>query len=160
MQLLIMRHGQAEPYAASDADRHLTKVGIEQARSAGDCIKQLGLSFDQVWVSPYVRAQQTADHCLEHSAINVARQSVDAITPDSSPDKLLTIIQQSKADNLLIISHQPLVSIVTGLLVSGNIYAGPAMSPASMVLLECDLMMSGCAEQLWLRHAPTYERSE
>lgn len=161
MQILIVRHGNAEVHAASDAERNLTSHGIEQARLAGECLNQLSLSFDQVWVSPYVRAQQTADQLLSAAQLqSLPRSSVDLITPDNNPTAVINHIQSSKIDRLMMISHQPLVSSLIGLLVSSNAYAGPPMSTASMALLDMDVAASGCASLQWLRHAPHYDRSE
>jgi phosphohistidine phosphatase SixA len=161
VQILIVRHGSAEVNAASDAERNLTDQGIDQARLAGECLKQQSLIFDQVWVSPYQRTQQTATQLLLAAELeSTARLSVDLITPDNNPYVVAEYIQQANIDRLMIVSHQPLVSALIGVLVSSDVYAGPPMSTASMALLEMDVSAPGCASLQWLRHAPHYERSE
>ena len=59
MKLWILRHGEAEPHARSDAQRNLTEHGREQVRQAAAHL--IGQSIDTILVSPYVRAQQTAE---------------------------------------------------------------------------------------------------
>ncbi len=158
MNIVILRHGETETYADNDAQRNLTDYGREQANAAGICLKELALDFEQVWVSPYVRAQQTADGVL--SALgSIPRETVDALTPDSSPVNLMDTLSTYRGGNLLIVSHQPLVSALVGLLENADHRSGPPMSPASMALLTADTLLAGCCQLQWLRHAPTFEAS-
>lgn len=159
MQLLIVRHGEAQPYAGSDAERSLTPRGMEQAAAAGQCLAQLQVGFDAVWVSPYRRAQQTADILLPAAAVDTRhKQTVSGITPEDAPEQVLKLLQSAGVERLMMVSHQPLVSGLAGLLLSGHTHAGPTMGTASMVYLQCDMLQPGCGELLWLRHAPSYER--
>ncbi len=60
MKIFIMRHGEAEHYAQSDAERALTERGRSaSAAVAKACVEQGYQLFDKVIVSPYLRAQQT-----------------------------------------------------------------------------------------------------
>jgi phosphohistidine phosphatase len=61
MQIFVMRHGQAEMVAPSDEQRPLTETGIKEAKFIGQWLLKNNTIFDCVFVSPYVRAQQTAD---------------------------------------------------------------------------------------------------
>ncbi len=156
MNIVIMRHGEAETYADSDAQRNLTDYGREQAKAAGLCLKNLSQNFEQVWVSPYNRAQQTADGVLSQLG-SISRETVDSLTPESSPTDLIDALSTYRGGDLLIVSHQPLVSALVGLLENADHRSGPPMSPASMALLSADTILAGCCQLQWLRHAPTYE---
>jgi 2,3-bisphosphoglycerate-dependent phosphoglycerate mutase len=75
--LVIVRHGQSERNVAKehakaeglveafsnvrDIDTALTPVGIQQAISTGDFLKDK-INFDVIFSSPYLRAIQTAEH--------------------------------------------------------------------------------------------------
>ncbi|ARN76116.1 phosphohistidine phosphatase SixA [Oceanicoccus sagamiensis] len=156
MNIVILRHGEAEIYADSDAQRNLTDYGREQAQAAGVCLKALALDFKQVWVSPYIRAQQTADGVL--SALgDIPRETVDALIPESSPINLVDTLSTYSGGDLLIVSHQPLVSALVGLLENADHRSGPPMSPASMAMLTADTLLAGCCQLQWLRHAPNFE---
>ncbi|MEE8056978.1 MAG: phosphohistidine phosphatase SixA [Pseudomonadales bacterium] len=157
MNIVIMRHGEAEAFVSRDADRTLTDVGHQQAKLAGECLSQLGLCFDQVWVSPYIRAQQTATAVLSSFA-ETSSSTLELLTPDSSPALVVDKLEQSRLDSLLIVSHQPLVSTLVGLLGHADPRAGPPMSPASMALLWADVVLPGCCDLQWLRHAPIFDR--
>ncbi|MCP3906982.1 MAG: phosphohistidine phosphatase SixA [Oceanicoccus sp.] len=156
MKIVILRHGEAEIYADSDAQRNLSDYGHEQAKSAGLCLKNLAIEFEQVWVSPYLRAQQTADGVLSELG-DIPRETLDGLTPESSPSQLAEALVTYRGGDLLLVSHQPLVSALVGLLANADHRAGPPMSPASMAMLSADTLLAGCCQLRWLRHAPTFE---
>ena len=160
MHIVVMRHGQAENFASSDAARNLTSKGIQQATLAGQTLNSLSLEFDDVWVSPYKRTQQTADRVLQSVTFN-QKHTKDNLTPDSDVLQLISVIESSSAERLLIVSHQPLVSELVselmGRMDSDAFQQTPPMSPASMAFLTADELLSGCCHLRWLRHAPTFE---
>ena len=152
-----MRHGEAVPVAQSDPSRALTARGQADAVAAGQCLKILGWQAQQVLVSPYLRAQQTmlavtADAGIE--AHNIT--TVDWLTPDDSPTDVLAELQALQYERVMLVSHQPLVSRVIGLLTGGLRDSGVPMMPASMALLRCDYPMLAGAGLVWLRHAPAF----
>ncbi|UAA40115.1 phosphohistidine phosphatase SixA [Paraneptunicella aestuarii] len=117
MQLLLMRHGEAEPFKADDKSRNLTPYGVEQARRAGDWLNaELG-SIDVAMVSPYVRAQQTLTSLAEQ--VNVSRVMTNYdITPSGNPSLVHDYVDAFLLDNpdvksLLLVCHMPIVSFLT-----------------------------------------------
>lgn len=174
MKLLIMRHGEAQSYAASDAQRPLTAKGEQQAITAGQTLQSLGFKPDLVWHSPYIRASQTAAAVMAQLASSnkpIASQVSEFLQPDVNPsyvaEKIAAMVQGSQGqglegqassmvETLLIVSHQPLVSALVGMLVEADTHLGPAMSPASMVMLEADELLTGCCALRWQRHAPLF----
>ncbi len=84
MEMVFVRHGQseanvvqhaekngqtpeeaAEIYRRHDYMHHLTDLGVEQAKNAGDWLRANGLDpaeFDERYVSPYIRTMETAAH--------------------------------------------------------------------------------------------------
>ena len=58
MKLWVLRHGQAESHAPTDAQRNLTAHGREEV--LGSAAHLIGQSIAAILASPYVRAQQTA----------------------------------------------------------------------------------------------------
>lgn len=159
MKIVIMRHGEAEARANSDRERQLTDSGRQQAQNAGHCLQQLKLTFEQLWVSPYCRARQTADEVLSVIG-DVARHTKQWLVPESDPAEVVQNIDQAAPGSLLIVSHQPLVSALTGLIVEGDPRYGSPMMPASMACINTDAVLPGCGLMAWLRHAPNFEISE
>jgi 2,3-bisphosphoglycerate-dependent phosphoglycerate mutase len=67
--LVLVRHGQSEwnlqNLFTGWRDVDLTERGVQEARSAGRKLKQLGLSFDVAYTSALKRAQDTLSLALE-----------------------------------------------------------------------------------------------
>jgi phosphohistidine phosphatase SixA len=160
MQLVIMRHGEAEAFVDSDKNRQLTSYGREQAVKAGACLADFKFDFQQLWVSPYIRAQQTAEWVLsslldQTSQADLMQKTLAILTPDNNPSTVISALETSDVERLLIVSHQPLVSHLIASLVGVDSYSIP-MAPASMALLQTETIAAGCFDLKWLRHSPNY----
>ncbi|WP_114765260.1 phosphohistidine phosphatase SixA [Vibrio rhodolitus] len=138
MKIVIMRHGEAETFAQSDAERALTKFGRSASRDVAQRCTQEGIAqFDKVLVSPYKRAQQTWQELEEiFDAKDV--QLCEEITPygdsESVVDYLQAIIDVEQLESVLLVSHLPLVGYLTADLV---VDMAPPMFPTSgMVCVE------------------------
>ncbi len=68
MRLWVLRHGEAEPRAKTDAERRLTAHGREQVLHSAAYL--IGQPLLAIVASPYVRAQQTA--ALVHDTLGFA----------------------------------------------------------------------------------------
>lgn len=141
MKLWVLRHGEAEPRARTDAERRLTAHGRDQVmRSAAQLFGQLP---QVILASPYVRAQQTAT--LVHDALGGGElvRTVPWLTPDTDPQQVIGELDKLGLDQVLLVSHQPLVSALVGLLVNGNYQNQPPMSTASLAGLDGDWPLAG-----------------
>lgn len=163
MKLWILRHGEAESRKTTDAARALTERGRKEAQGAGQCLAKHAGPNLLVLLSPYVRAQQTA-HAVLHElkarphqeAQSIALLTVDWCTPDDNPQLALEQLARHQESELLLVSHMPLVSALTGLLVEGDMRAGPPLHTASLVELEMPFIAAGTAHLLSLRHPPHF----
>lgn len=61
MDLLLIRHAKAEPFANSDAQRALTGAGRKQAEKVGHFLRQYDLVPELTLASPLTRARETAE---------------------------------------------------------------------------------------------------
>lgn len=149
MKLFIMRHGEASPYAERDSLRELTDFGRKQVDKVAKKSLQDLQCVEQVWVSPYVRAQQTADIVLSHLKETPVRTH-PGITPDGHSQFILEEIAALQVQNLLLVSHMPLVGdLVNGLCAKPNGYY--SMATAALASIECDVLAMGCCDLKWLR---------
>ncbi len=151
MKLWVLRHGEAEPHASSDAQRNLTAHGRQQVlRSAAHL---LGQPLDAIIASPYVRAQQTA--ALVHEALGFSKPviTVPWLTPETSTSQAVDGLADLGLDNVLLVSHQPLVSALIGWLEHGNLQGRTPMSTASLAELEGDAPLAGLMTLRNLYHA-------
>ena len=137
MQVYIMRHGEAEGFTNqsfhSDSERPLTKQGMFEAQLMADWLTKMNISLNHIFVSPFVRAQQTCELVLKK--MNTDAITLDFITPagdarqvhdfidgligslddDESHDAIagVTNAAQTQLDQqcaVLLVSHMPLVS--------------------------------------------------
>jgi len=141
LKLWVLRHGEAEPRANTDAERRLTSHGREQVlRSAAHL---LGQPLQAIIASPYVRAQQTA--ALVHDTLGFAEavRTVPWLTPESSVQQALVEIERLGLEHVLLVSHQPLVGSLVGMLEQGHLQQPAPMSTASLAELEGDWPLAG-----------------
>lgn len=151
MKIWVLRHGEAEAHARSDDQRQLTDHGRKQVlKSAGHL---LGQPLQAILASPYVRAQQTA--ALVHQALGFGEPVVTVpwLTPDSDPDEVIARLNTLEAQEVLLVSHQPLVGQLVSLLTDGSRQAAAPMSTASLAELEGAYPLAAAMTLLGLRHA-------
>ena len=102
MRIWILRHGQAEPMAASDSQRALTEHGRAEVRAMLPLFDDTPL--DVILVSPYRRAQQTAE--LVSRGLAHARGVATAawLTPDDDPRQALDFLGERSELNVLLVT--------------------------------------------------------
>lgn len=156
MHLWILRHGEAERATRLDSERELTELGSRDAGVAGEFLAGLKRAVaPRFLASPYRRAQQTAQ-CALRAFPGARLQTVDWLVPDADPLLALQALGALPFDEVVLVSHQPLVSAFGGLLVAGDFRAGPPMGTASLAEFELSTIGRGCATLLSLRHPPDY----
>ncbi|ROM46048.1 phosphohistidine phosphatase SixA [Pseudomonas poae] len=139
MKLWILRHGEAEGFARTDAERNLTEHGrAEVLRSAAHLI---GQPLGAIIASPYVRAQQTALLVREALGFTPDIRTVPWLTPEGNPLQVLEKLDTE--DNVLLVSHQPLVGCLISFLQHGHQRQPQPMHTASLAELEGNFPLAG-----------------
>lgn len=111
-----MRHGEAGFVASSDTNRTLTPHGIQQAIAAGKFLREQQFHFDLALVSPYLRAQQTLTELSSQVSVDRIETNSDLV-PGGDPAKIADLLSwQTDLDNMLIVSHLPLVGYLVNAL--------------------------------------------
>ena len=151
MKLWVLRHGETHNQAASDAERELTQRGREQVLHSAAHL--LGQPLQAIYASPYVRAQQTAALVREALGFSGPITTVQWLTPEQSPKGVADKVAALELDNVLLVSHQPLVSNLLGLLDKGHANNEHPMGTASLAELEGDWPLAGLMTLKSLRHA-------
>jgi len=155
MQVYIMRHGEAQHLSdmtMDDAQRPLTKQGQLEATMMGKWLANMQITLDDVFVSPYLRAQQTCSQVIaqlsneyekkNNNVKEINPKTIDFITPSGNAkqvhdylDGIFTETINKKA--VLIVSHMPLVSyLVEELTSSAN---APLFSTAAIAQIDYDI---------------------
>lgn len=114
MQLYIMRHGEAQEMAANDEQRSLNERGCEEVINVAGLLNHE--DFDLVLVSPYIRAQQTAQLIIKNNKLTAKVETLDLITPFGSAEKihnfLDALLVEHDYQKVLVVSHMPLISLL------------------------------------------------
>ncbi len=150
MRLWLLRHGEAEPRARTDAERNLTERGRRDVRENAAHLR--GRALQAILVSPYQRAQQTADEVRRTLGFEGACETVPWLTPESDLNEALRQLDRCSEGELLLVTHQPLVGSLGGWLVHGHSDASLPMATASLAELEGEAIAGGVMRLVSLRH--------
>lgn len=169
-----MRHGEAQNFVAQgsrdDSQRALTTQGEFEVKMMANWLQKMKINPTQVFVSPYIRAQQTC--AIATSMMKTAITTLDFITPSgdakqvhdfidgwcneqfSAPEQKKTGQQATtnsdatiQEQSLLIISHMPFVSYLVAQLTQSN--NAPIFATAGIAHIDYDIeKMQGTLQRL------------
>jgi phosphohistidine phosphatase len=127
MQLFVIRHAAAAaPRARTvDAARPLTRKGRRRWKRAVRGLEKLGLRFDRVYHSPWLRALETAD------ALAALVDGETVVTKELTHRPTPALLEQLEGDRVALVGHQPWLGELVGLLVFGD-----ARERARLILKE------------------------
>jgi phosphohistidine phosphatase len=150
MELLLLRHGHAEPLASTDALRPLSERGrLEVASVIKSAMEMIG-KLDAVWVSPYLRAQQTWAEARVLLSQAPAPETISEVTPDGEIELFLTRLKSASVRRCLVVTHQPFVGdLITAL--CGDSAGNLRMDTANLVALKLVHSAAGLSEILWFK---------
>ena len=157
MNLCLLRHGVAvecdEFDYASDAARPLTLKGKKQLRTVVAALRAMGLGFDVILSSPLVRARQTAEIIATELKLQKRLVFADELKPGGDAKKLVQKIAgpEKVPENVLFVGHEPDLSELISLLVTGKPGGGFALKKGGLAKLEIEKLRAGkCASLAWL----------
>jgi len=156
MQIFIMRHGEAANIAGEDSLRPLTKQGLLEAEKMGLWLARSKLKLRHVFVSPYLRAQQTCinvtDALTRATLVNdIVPETLDFITPSGNArqvhdfiDGLFqsddSLIKDNCGDDnqaIIFVSHMPFVSYLVAELTAS--FNTPIFSTGAIAMIDYDI---------------------
>lgn len=123
MNLYLIRHAISEEEHSSgeDSQRALTDKGAKKMRQIAKGLRVLGAEIDLILTSPYVRAKETAEILADVYKIKKQIVMSDHLIPMGAPDLLIAEINEKFSfDSLAIVGHEPYLSSLISLLVSGG----------------------------------------
>ncbi|HEX2696769.1 MAG TPA: phosphohistidine phosphatase SixA [Anaerolineales bacterium] len=157
MILYIIRHAIAadpETVELEDSQRPLTSKGRRKMRVIAHGLKEMEIELDLILTSPYVRATQTARILekrfdLEKKAVVVT----DHLAPTGYGDQLVSMISEKYSDmqNIALIGHEPYLSSLVSVLVTGDPTASIVLKKGGICRLSIENIQYGrCAALEWL----------
>lgn len=157
MKLYFLRHAIAVEHDAqgfeNDADRPLTDEGKRKLREVAAAMEALKLSFDLILSSPYVRARETAEIVAEVLGQSKRLELSETLTPGGSTTQLVELLnhRQPAAEKVLLVGHEPYLSGLISLLLSGKEDLPVTMKKAGLCKLTAESLAHGrCARLDWL----------
>lgn len=151
MKLYFVRHGEAGFNGTSDFNRQLTEKGMKDSAKIGTFFTLNGITFTFAFVSPLVRAKQTASLILS-GLISIPAEETEFLTPTSDPKNLFAFLRSyTKESKILFVTHEPFVGDCISALISGSESAHIVMKPASIACVETEGAPDrGNGRLLWL----------
>lgn len=143
MNLYIIRHAIAVDEAtsdyASDSERPLTDKGRKKMRQIAKALRRLGVEFDLLLSSPYVRACETAEIVADVFKMKSKIVFSDHLIPDGNPELLIgEINEKHTVDSLAIVGHEPHLSALIGLLVADTAKIEITLKKGGVCYLSAD----------------------
>jgi phosphohistidine phosphatase len=142
LRIILMRHGEAgdsDPRRwPDDRDRPLTEAGHAEHRAVAAALRHMGVTFDRLLSSPLVRARQTARITADAYGGREV-ELTEALGDRATPEALLTQLGPLARDHdaVLCVGHEPFLSAIAAVLISGSGRARIEMRKSGVIAVEC-----------------------
>ncbi len=136
MNLLFLRHGQAEDQSTSgaDDDRQLTGEGRAQLVEMRRYLWSIFPVPVKVLTSPALRTRQTAGIVIEELDCSV--EIVEQLRSESEPADFAEYLESVAENTVLAVSHQPFLGRSIGYFTSGRDQSVASFPRAAICLIE------------------------
>lgn len=125
MTLYLMRHGIAEDSAPSggDPERRLTERGTLRTATVAKGLKRLGLEFDRIITSPFVRARQTAEIVARVTGYEGELLLDPRLVPFGTLEAFADLLaEHSDSRHLMLTGHEPNIgTVISGLVAESSL---------------------------------------
>ncbi len=139
MNLYIIRHAIAVDEYEDDSQRPLTDKGKKKMRQIAKGLRALGVDFDLVLSSPYLRAKETAEILADVFKVKADVVFSDNLVPSGDPDLLISEMNEKyNAHSVALIGHEPQLTALVGLLVSENAIVDMSLKKGGVCRLSAD----------------------
>ena len=156
MKIYLMRHGIASepdgPGFEDDSQRPLSARGRDIINKIARTLKKLDVKPELILSSPYVRAEQTAAILAKEFDLQQHLMFSELLVPAGNADAIIhAIVENYMADELLIVSHLPCLSLLVSLLTAADLDLAINIKKGGVCcLLADDLRLERCAALEWL----------
>ena len=153
MEIYILRNGIAIERGTAgykkDSDRPLTKEGQEKTQQIAEAMLAMDLKFDLILSSPYERAARTAQIVADELGEDVT--FTNFLEPEGNPLALIGQINNEKPQRVLLVGHEPDLSRLISLLISGGTDATIELKKGGICKVTADKLSFGqCGTLNWL----------
>jgi phosphohistidine phosphatase len=123
IELYVLRHGIAAPRGTPeipDDERPLTPKGRKRMRQNARGLRRLGIDLDRIISSPLPRAWESAEIVADALGLSDRLEASDMLRADRDAASIRDWILTRTEDRLMIVGHNPALSELLGLLVTGT----------------------------------------
>lgn len=143
MNIYIIRHAiavdEGTPEYEQDSDRPLTDKGRKKMRQIAKGLRTLGIEFDLILSSPYVRARETAEIVADIFKIKKKIAFSENLIPMADPELLIPeVMEKYPIDSIALVGHEPHLSTLIGLLTTENTKLDVTLKKGGVCYLSAD----------------------
>lgn len=156
IEFYVLRHAKAKSHQSwgnkDDSKRPLTRSGEKEMWRVAKAMKQMGLEFDLILSSPFVRARRTAEIVREVFNSRPKFKLTAALAADADPGQFLRQGRKllGSAQKIVTVGHDPFLSEMISLLLAGKSNAGIELDKAGMCKLTSESLRAGSGTLHWL----------
>lgn len=157
MDLFVLRHAIAVAHGApgfeKDSDRPLTPEGVEKMNRIAKGMKALKIRPDVILTSPFPRALQTAEIAARELGLKKHLVLTEHLAVGGDPEQLVSEIRSgySSANGVMIVGHEPYLSLLLSILLSGQANLDLVMKKGGLAKLVVEELLYGrCGALEWL----------
>ncbi|HXD11226.1 MAG TPA: phosphohistidine phosphatase SixA [Anaerolineales bacterium] len=142
MNIYLVRHAIAVESGTSeyeDSQRPLTDKGRKRMRQIARGLRKLGVEFDLILSSPYVRARETAEVLADVFKMKKKIAFSENLIPLASPELLIPEVNDKySVESIALVGHEPHLSALIGILTSENANLDVTLKKGGVCYLEAD----------------------
>jgi phosphohistidine phosphatase len=143
MNLYLIRHAiavdEGTPEYEEDSQRPLTDKGKKKMRQIAKGLRALGVEFDLILSSPYIRAKETAEVLADVFKIKKDVIFSNNLMPMGDPDLLIAEMNEKYSEtSVALVGHEPFLTALIGLLVSENASIDMTLKKGGLCRLSAD----------------------
>ena len=151
MELILIRHADAEREASSDFERELTDKGRKQSKRVGRFLAGAEVRPDAILTSPLVRARQSAELVADELGCKSAVEDDQRLASGMAPKDAFAVLRDHEEDACVaLVGHEPDFSELAGALAGMNDPACIEVKKASCLLFEVERPVAGGGVLRWL----------
>ena len=112
--MFLVRHGEYLPGTFGAGEPALSTRGWEQARAVGRFLARLGVHLERLVMSPYVRAQETAQAIVGELGEKPVMSIWQNLVPAGEPRAVMLALEslEGETSEVLVVGHMPLLGRV------------------------------------------------
>ena len=143
MNLYVIRHAIAVDEGTSeyesDSQRPLTDKGRKKMRQIAKGLRALGVEFDLILSSPYIRAKETAEILADVFKMKKKIAFSENLVPMADPELLIPEVSEKYfVDSIALVGHEPHLSALIGLLTTENTKLEITLKKGGVCYLSAD----------------------